>query len=90
MLTKRLRVKGKVQGVGFRYHTKLKASELNILGTVQNQDDGSVLIEAQGEKEKMEHFIQWCKKGPAMAEVSELLKEEINSNLFAEFKIIRR
>ena len=39
-----INVFGKVQGVGFRYYTKLKAEELEVCGTVENRPDGSVLI----------------------------------------------
>lgn len=50
-------VSGHVQGVGFRMITLHFASRLNLVGTVQNQADGSVEIIAQGTKENLEQLI---------------------------------
>ncbi len=63
----KIKVTGKVQNVGFRFLTMLKAQELNIGGTVQNKEDGSVYIEAKGEDENMNAFIHALKQslGPA-------------------------
>jgi acylphosphatase len=54
--------------VGFRYYTHRKATELNITGFVQNRPDGSIYVEAEGEKENHDKFIQWCYEGPGWAE----------------------
>ena len=62
-------VYGKVQGVGYRYHTSKKANELNISGFVKNKPDGSVYIEAQGDKTDLTTFIDWCKVGPSWSRV---------------------
>ena len=67
-----LKVYGKVQGVGFRFYTQKKARELMLKGFVQNNFDGSVYIEAEGEAEKLELFIQWCKEGPSWARVTKV------------------
>jgi acylphosphatase len=72
-----LKVYGKVQGVGFRFYTQKTAQELNITGHVRNRPDGSVYIEAAGESDKMEMFINWCEDGPTWAHVSKLEKQEI-------------
>jgi len=58
-----LKVYGKVQGVGFRFYTNKKAVELNINGYVQNKPDGTVYIEAEGESNKLQTFIDWVKIG---------------------------
>ncbi len=62
-------IQGRVQGVGFRYYTKLKADTLDIRGFVKNQPDGSVYIEAEGEPDAMNAFIAFCRKGPPLARV---------------------
>ncbi len=67
-----IKVHGRVQGVGFRYYTKQKATELNIQGYVQNKPDRTVVIEAQGEEEDMKTFIDWCHIGPQRAMVSKV------------------
>ena len=64
-----IRVYGKVQGVFFRASTKEKAHELSIHGSVRNEDDGSVAIEAEGDDEAIGEFLEWCKKGPKLAVV---------------------
>ncbi len=57
-------VKGRVQGVGFRYNTASIARKYGIYGFVKNQVDGSVYIEAEAEIQALNLFIEWCKNGP--------------------------
>ena len=59
----KIEVEGKVQGVWYRASTKEKADELGVFGYVENQDNGSVYIEAEGEIDHLEQFIAWCKEG---------------------------
>jgi acylphosphatase len=82
-----IKVYGRVQGVGFRYYTQKKANELGITGYVKNRPDGSVYIEAEGEQENLELFIDWCEVGPSWAHVTKLEKQYVP--LFGEddFKI---
>lgn len=54
-------VTGRVQGVGFRYTTYQMAVEIGIAGTVKNEDDGSVTIEAVGTKEQLAQFSEKLK-----------------------------
>ncbi|OLS03631.1 acylphosphatase [Tissierella creatinophila] len=72
-----INVFGRVQRVGFRFSTLQKAREFDISGFVKNLRDGSVEIEAQGEEEKIEKFIQWCKVGPIYSEVKKVMAEDI-------------
>ena len=57
-----LNVTGRVQGVGFRYTTYQLAVEIGLTGTVKNEEDGSVTIEAVGTKEQMTEFLEKIKK----------------------------
>ena len=85
----RMIVFGKVQGVFFRKYTKQKALELTIRGFVKNQSDQSVLINACGEKENLNKFIDWCKHGPSRANVSHFELEEITVEIpFTTFDIL--
>lgn len=52
MMKVAMTVSGKVQGVGFRYTTKMVADQLGVLGIVRNEDNGDVYIEAQGEEKR--------------------------------------
>jgi acylphosphatase len=62
-----IKVYGRVQGVGFRYHTMQVALSSNISGYVKNMPDGSVYIEARGPDEELDLFIEWCRNGPKWA-----------------------
>lgn len=65
----KITVEGHVQGVFFRDSTRNKAVELGICGFVCNQPNGNVYIEAEGEYQLLESFMQWCHKGPKLARV---------------------
>ncbi|RJR31051.1 acylphosphatase [Candidatus Parcubacteria bacterium] len=67
-----INVKGLVQGVGFRYQTLQKAREMNLKGLVENQDDGSVKIIAEGEKKAILFFADWLKTGISGAKVDDI------------------
>jgi len=64
-----LTVSGRVQNVGFRFHTQKAAQKHGISGFVKNLYDGSVYIEAEGEEENLGQFVLWCHQGPAWARV---------------------
>ena len=61
----KMNVQGRVQGVGFRYMTKKVADQLGVTGTVKNEDDGSVTIEAIGNDDIIQKFIEEVKKSPS-------------------------
>ncbi|HAR1585340.1 acylphosphatase [Enterococcus faecium] len=61
----KMNVQGRVQGVGFRYMTKMVADQLGVTGTVKNEDDGSVTIEAIGNDDIIQIFIEEVKKSPS-------------------------
>lgn len=67
---------GKVQGVFFRATAKKEAEKLGIKILAENKPDGSVYIEAEGEEEKLDEFIKWCRIGPSLAEVQKILVSE--------------
>jgi len=52
MVNYKIEVKGNVQGVGYRYAAYQKANILGIKGTVQNQEDGSVVINASANSQR--------------------------------------
>ncbi|MFN3246837.1 MAG: acylphosphatase [Leptonema sp. (in: bacteria)] len=86
---KKIKVHGRVQGVGFRQFTVYTAQEYNIQGTVKNLFDGSVECYAKGTKENMEKFIQKLRKGPPSAKVTNIEIEDISPTLIPNgFKII--
>ncbi|MDZ7722413.1 MAG: acylphosphatase [candidate division KSB1 bacterium] len=65
-------VSGRVQGVGFRFFVTQKARDLNISGTVKNEMNGTVSVNAEGEKDNIEQFIVHLYQGPSMARVDDI------------------
>ena len=68
----KIRVAGKVQGVWFRAFTREKAIEFGVTGWVQNETDGAVYLEANGEKSKLDLFIDKLKQGPERSVVDDV------------------
>ena len=62
-------VKGRVQGVGFRYETQAKAQALRVGGYVRNRWDGSVEVVAQGVEGAVGELLTWLHRGPRVAHV---------------------
>ncbi|MBI2597297.1 acylphosphatase [Candidatus Daviesbacteria bacterium] len=82
-----IKIYGLVQGIFFRATAKKQAEKLNITGFARNEPDGSVYIEAEGEKNNLDKFIKWCNKGPSMAEVEKVIIEESKLQNFPNFEI---
>jgi len=68
-LAKLYRVRGRVQGVGFRYFVECSAKQLALRGWVRNLDDGSVEVYAAGTVEQLSDLAGLLWKGPLWAEV---------------------
>ncbi len=66
---RRYRVRGQVQGVGFRYFVTQNATALGIRGWVRNDDDGSVEVYAVGTASQLSDLAGLLWKGPRWAEV---------------------
>ena len=87
--TYKIEVFGRVQMVGFRWFTQRLAKQLNIKGNVKNTIIGTVEIIAEGEEENLNLFVGQIKKGPTMANVTNLLKEKITTKKeYSTFDII--
>lgn len=71
----RWRVRGRVQGVGFRWFTRSAARELGVAGKVRNLPDGGVEIEAVAHPGVLEHFKERVLRGPAGSKVTGLEEE---------------
>ena len=63
MVARHYIVKGRVQGVGFRYFTHRVARELGVRGRVKNLPNGTVEVYAEGDEDPMEQFLTGIKKG---------------------------
>ena len=82
-------IEGRVQGVFFRYHTHELALRLGLKGWVKNQRGGSVEAVFEGERDKVDQILQWCRRGPAQANVTKVHQRwEDYRGEFYDFSII--
>lgn len=65
----RLRIEGRVQGVGFRYAAREEGRRIGVRGWVRNRPDGAVTARVEGTPEQVEAFVRWCHEGPPRAHV---------------------
>lgn len=82
-------VRGKVQGVGYRFNAQAQAHKFDLTGFVKNMHDGSVLIQAEGEEENINKFVEWCYVGPRWSDVTEVHAEETSVAGYHTFEIKR-
>jgi len=82
-VAKRITVRGRVQGVGYRDAVVQAALEIDIAGWVRNRNDGSVEVFVQGAPESVESVIEWCRRGPPLARVIavDVVSAEIDADL---------
>jgi acylphosphatase len=63
-------VTGRVQGVGFRWNARSRASELGLTGWVRNLPDRRVEICFQGTEGAVDEMEDWCRSGPPYSHVT--------------------
>lgn len=69
----KIKVSGRVQGVGFRFFTHQQAKKLGLFGYVKNLDNGDVEILIQGDSLQITKFTEWLNQGgPSSARISNL------------------
>ena len=68
----RLTVRGRVQGVWYRGSMQEEARRLHVAGWVQNERDGSVVAEIEGERDAVDRLIAWARQGPPGAHVDDV------------------
>lgn len=89
MARKKILISGHVQGVFFRADIRELAEELGIKGTVRNLPDTKVEVIAEGDEDKIQELVNFCKKGPSRAQVKAVDVSEYKSEKkFEEFEII--
>jgi acylphosphatase len=65
-------VHGMVQGVFFRVETRDRARSLDLSGWVTNAPDGTVRAAFEGDDERVESMVEWCRRGPNGAHVDDV------------------
>jgi len=84
---KRYFVRGRVQGVGFRYFVERAAADLNLAGYARNLDDGRVEVYAVGSAAKLAELSQRLWKGPRFADVRGVEELEAAVERYSSFRI---
>ena len=69
-------IRGRVQGVGFRYFVEQAATALGVRGYARNLDDGRVEVYAVGTREQLSELTGMLWKGPRLAEVRGVDEDE--------------
>ena len=85
----KIKVSGRVQGVGFRFFTYQQAQKFGLFGYVKNLDNGDVEILVQGDSLQVTNFTQWLNQGgPASARINNIdICELIPENGLTSFNI---
>ena len=81
-------VMGRVQGVNFRFYTRVTARELGVAGWVRNRSDGTVEVIAEGTRQQLEKLLLFLNTGPVSAIVSHVQTDWLPATgEFADFQI---
>ena len=80
-------VSGKVQGVWFRVATQDQAKNLGLTGWVRNLPEGQVEVLAFGAEDKLARLYEWLKQGPELAEVVDVMREEVPWEVHGRFAV---
>ena len=87
VIAKRYFVRGRVQGVGFRYFVERTAHELALTGYARNVDDGRVEVYAIGSEEKLSELAGRLWKGPRFADVRGVEEQDAAVQQYDAFSI---
>ncbi len=71
----RVRIEGRVQGIGFRFWTSDQAVELGLGGWVRNRFDGGVEAVFAGPRAAVDDMVRRCRRGPAFARIDGFSEE---------------
>ena len=80
---RRVVVRGRVQGVGYRAWVEYQARRLGLSGWVRNRRDGSVEAVFEGEASIVANMVASCRQGPGSALVDDVADEEANADVLA-------
>jgi acylphosphatase len=84
----RLRLRGRVQGVGFRAHVEREARRIGVSGWVRNRLDGSVEVAVGGPPDRVDTMVAACRRGPSGALVVEVESEAYGGPPLEGFSVL--
>jgi acylphosphatase len=80
-------IRGRVQGVGFRYFAEQTAASIGIRGYVRNLDDGRVEVYAVGTAGQLSELAAALHRGPRWADVRGVEEQEAAVQQYASFQV---
>ncbi|MDX6601323.1 MAG: bifunctional non-ous end joining protein LigD [Solirubrobacterales bacterium] len=83
----RVVVRGRVQGIGFRDAIRRQADRLGVMGWVRNEDDGNVLVHAEGVEQAVEELLTFLREGSPGAEITAVEVEDLKVEGHEQFAI---
>ena len=88
MPTRKFEVKGRVQGVGFRWFTRTQAINLGLSGTTRNMLNGDVEVVLEGSDKDLAKMKSLLRQGPPSSRVDEIDSKEVKEDLGLGFEIL--
>ncbi len=83
----RIIITGVVQGIGYRYFTRMAANRVGVFGWVRNCPDGSVEIHSEGDEASLSRFMDEVRKGPSGLILKTFTATETAPDFFYGFEI---
>ncbi len=80
IISRKFILKGRVQGVGFRFFTTKNAEKFGITGSVKNLTNGDVEVYAKGDENKLENFKSKLIKGNSFSRVEDIEEYEVSED----------
>jgi len=87
VIAKRYLIRGRVQGVGYRYFAQRAAADLQVTGYARNLDDGRVEVYAVGTPERLSELAGRLWKGPRLADVRGVEESDAGVQQYDTFQI---
>jgi acylphosphatase len=82
-------VRGRVQGVGFRWFAERNAQSLGVHGWVRNRPDGTVETLAEGDEGAVGEYLTRLSRGPSGSRVDEVVVEDAAGEGLSDFEVRR-
>jgi len=86
-VARQYRIRGRVQGVGYRYFTQRNALRLGVRGWVRNMPNGDVEVRAEADGAVLKRFREELERGPTSSQVREVIEEAVRPELYSSFEI---
>lgn len=83
----KIRIHGRVQGVGFRYAARNQARSFGLKGWVENCADGTVVSVFKGQRNECLKFMEWCRQGTGYSWVEKVEIEEMKPEQLSSFSL---